>query len=65
MKLVLNEQVAPGALLMVEWADTDVLGEACSCEQTAEGFAVALKVEHALVGAEELTRLARRLLDES
>lgn len=65
LQLVLEEHVAPGDLLMVQWEDTDVLGEACSCEQTEEGFAVAMKVEHALVGTAELARLASRLLDES
>ena len=65
VRLVLDEPVVPGALLMVEWEDTDVLGEASSCERTQQGFTVTMKVEHTLVGTIELARLARKLLEAS
>lgn len=65
VELVLDEPVVPGTLLMVEWEDTDVLGETSSCERTPEGFVVSMKVEHTLVGTMELARLARRLLEAS
>ncbi len=65
IRLILEERVSPGALLAVEWADTEAMGEVCYCEETEGGFAVGVRLEHVLLHTAELARLAARLLGES
>jgi hypothetical protein len=65
LRLVVDEAAPPGAALLVEWDDSEVLGEVCSCERRPDGFAIELSIEHALVGTRELARLANRLLGEN
>ncbi len=64
LNLVLKEAAPAGTALMVEWEDSEVLGDVVSCESCDGGFAVTLQIEHALVGTRELARLASRLLGE-
>ncbi len=64
LRLILKEPVPAGTLLMVEWEDSEVLGEICYCQEHGEGYAVGLEIEHALVGTRELARLARRLMGD-
>ncbi len=64
LKLVLQEPVPAGAPLMVEWEDSEILGEVRYCERVDDGFAVGVSIEHALMGTRELARLASRLLGE-
>jgi PilZ domain len=64
IRLILDEPVSPGALLAVEWADTEAMGEVCYCEQTDGGFAAGVRLEHMLLHTTELARLAARLLGE-
>src|SRR5512143_989275 len=59
--LTVEEPLAPGTAVMVEWDDTEVLGEISSCEQTSGGFTVGMTLRHALLGTKELARLAHRL----
>lgn len=65
LKLALNEQVTVGAALKIEWTDTLLLGEVCYCVRGGSGFFAGLQLEHALYNTAELSRLSKRLLDES
>jgi hypothetical protein len=64
IRLMLDEPVSPGTLLAIEWADTEVMGEVCYCEQAEGGFAAGVRLEHVLLHTTELARLATRLLGE-
>jgi hypothetical protein len=64
LRLILDEPVAPGSPLAVEWEDTEVMGEVCYCEQIEDGFAAGVRLEHALRHTGEIARLARKLLGE-
>ncbi len=64
LKLMLAEPAPAGTALMVEWADAQLLGEVCYSIETQEGYAIGVKIEHALMNTAELERLARRLLGE-
>jgi hypothetical protein len=65
MGLLIDRDVPLGAAVKVEWSQTLLLGEVCYCRKEGEGFAIGLKLEHALYNTSELARLAKRLLDES
>ena len=64
LKLMLDEPALAGTALMVEWADAQLLGEVCYSIETPEGYAIGVKIEHALLNTAELERLSRRLLGE-
>jgi hypothetical protein len=64
LRLMLEEPVAPGTPLMVDWEGAQVMGEVCYCRQEQGGFAVGLKLERALVGTNDLLRLAHGLQGE-
>ena len=63
--LSVDLQVPLGTAVKVEWSHTLLLGEVCHCRPEGDGFAIGLKLEHALYNTAELARLAKRLLDES
>jgi hypothetical protein len=65
MGLEIDTEVSIGAAVKVEWSNTLLLGEVCYCRPTEEGYAIGLRLEHALYNTSELARLAKRLLDES
>jgi hypothetical protein len=65
MGLEIDAPVAIGAAVKVEWSNTILLGEVCYCRPAGEGFAIGLRLEHALYNTAELARLAKRLLDEA
>jgi hypothetical protein len=64
VRLMLDEPVAPGAPLTIEWEDTEAMGEVCYCEAGEGGFTAGVRLEHVLLHTSELARLALRLLGE-
>jgi hypothetical protein len=65
MALEMDAELSLGTAVKVEWTNTLLLGEVCYCRPVGEGFAIGLRLEHALYNTSELARLAKRLLDES
>jgi hypothetical protein len=63
MCIVIDAKISIGAAVKVEWTDTLLLGEVCYCRPAGEGFAIGLRLEHALYNASELARLPRRPYD--
>ena len=64
MGIEIDARVSIGAAVKVEWSDTLLLGEVCYCRPQGKGFAIGLRLEHAVYNTSELARLAKRLLDE-
>jgi hypothetical protein len=64
MAIEIDARVSIGAAVKVEWSDTLLLGEVCYCRPEGKGFAIGLRLEHAVYNTSELARLAKRLLDE-
>ena len=63
MRLLVDRMLAPGQTIKVEWDEILLLGEVCYCQPDAEGYAVGVELEHALMHTRELVRLAQQLLD--
>lgn len=65
LKLILEEPVPAGTALMVEWDNSEILGEVCWSRPELGGYAAGVQIEHTLVDTRELARLASRLLGET
>jgi hypothetical protein len=59
MGLEIDAQVSIGAAVKVEWSNALFLGEVCHCRPVGEGFAIGLRLEHALYNMSDLARLPR------
>ena len=65
MRLRINARVPVGAAIRVDVDGSLLLGEVAYCQADGEFFAVGLQLEQALTISEELSRLMRRLMEES
>jgi PilZ domain len=65
MRLLINTQVPAGAAIRVDVDGSLLLGEVAYCYADGEQYAVGLQLEQALTISEELSRLMRRLIEES
>lgn len=62
LRLLVDRPLAAGLPLQVEWDDILLLGDVCYCQPAEEGFAIGLKLEHALLHTKELANFSRALL---
>lgn len=65
MRLRINARVPVGAAIRVDVGGSVLLGEAAYCQADGDAYAAGLQLEQALTISEELSRLMRRLLEES
>jgi len=59
----LEEPIAAGTLVKLEWDDSLMLGEALGCGRVPGGFRIRVEVEHALYDTPSVVRLAKRILE--
>jgi len=64
LKLIIEELLPAGTAVMVQWEESEILGEVCWSRPEFGGYASGIQIEHTLAGTRELARLASRLLGE-
>ncbi len=57
-RLILDQEIRPGAMVKIEWGGTILLGEIIYCFQQGKEFAVGLELEDALYEREMVASMA-------